>query len=107
MPPPFPFDRFLPYDELAAALRAFADASPDLVALEQYGTSHEGRALWLVTVTDRSTGAHDTKPAHWIDANIHSVEVTGGVAALYLLHHLISGYRRQAGGDSAVVEAVS
>ena len=97
------FDRFLRYDELTAALHEFAAEHPELVQVEQYGTSHEGRALWIVTVTDASTGAHDTKPAHWVDANIHSVEVTGGVAALYLLHHLVSGFLA---GDASVSEAL-
>ena len=30
---------------------------------------------WLVTVTDSPTGPHDTKPAHWVDASIHAVEL--------------------------------
>ena len=30
----------------------------------------------LVTVTDASTGTHDTKPAHWVDASIHAEELT-------------------------------
>jgi len=102
-PASFPFDRFLRYDELSATLHAFAEAHPGLVSIESYGTSFEGRPLLLVTVTDASTGAHDTKPAHWVDANIHSVEVTGGVAALYLLHHLVSQFEA---GDPVVMHAV-
>ena len=50
----------------------------------------------------RSTGAHDTKPAHWVDANIHAIEVTGGVAALHLIHHLVTGF----GTDPTVTEAL-
>src|SRR6056297_2608019 len=98
-----PLDRFLRFDELTGELRALADGHPALVSVEEYGRSHEGRPLWLVTVTDAATGAHDTKPAHWVDANIHSVEVTGGVAALALLDHLVSGHRD---GDPTVTEAV-
>ena len=81
------FDRFLRYDELTAWLHAQAEAHPDLITIESYGRSYEGRDLLLATITDASTGAHDTKPAHWVDANIHAIEVTGGVAALYLIHH--------------------
>jgi hypothetical protein len=58
--------------------------------------------LWIATITDSSTGSHDTKPAHWVDANIHAVEVTGGVAALHLVHHLVSGF----GTDATVTEAL-
>jgi hypothetical protein len=99
----YDFDRFLRYDELVAWLREVAADAPDLVALETYGRSHEGRELWLVTVTDTSTGAHDTKPAHWIDANIHAVELTASVAACSIIGRLVDGYRN---GDSAVVEAL-
>ncbi|MFM8957103.1 MAG: M14 family metallopeptidase, partial [Actinomycetota bacterium] len=54
-------------------------------------------------ITDSRTGEHHTKPAHWIDANIHAVEVTGGVAALYIIHHLVTKY---VAGDTVVVEAL-
>ena len=77
----YDFDRFLRYDELTAWLRELASAHPDLVELASYGTSHEGRDLWLVTVTDTAAGAGATKPAHWVDASIHAVELTATVAA--------------------------
>jgi hypothetical protein len=96
------FDRFLRYDEMCAWLHATAAAHPEVMAVEAYGRSFEGRELLLVTITDRATGGHDTKPAHWVDANIHAVEVTAGVAALYLVHHLVEGF----GTDAAITEAV-
>lgn len=96
------FDRFLRYDEMSEWLRAMAVAHPNLVSVETYGRSFQGRELLLATITDRSTGAHDTKPAHWVDANIHAIEVTGGAAALYLIHHLVEGF----GNDVAVTEAL-
>lgn len=97
------FDRFLRHDELTDWLHRLAAAHPGLVTVEEYGRSYEGRPLWLVTVTDASTGSHDTKPAHWVDASIHAVELTGTVAALYLLHHLVEGARS---GDPTVTEAL-
>ncbi|HEX6785914.1 MAG TPA: M14 family metallopeptidase [Acidimicrobiales bacterium] len=96
------FDRFLRYDELTAELQAMAAGHADLLEVESIGRSYEGRDLWLATVTDRATGAHDTKPAHWVDANIHATEVTGSVAALHLLHHLVTGF----GHDEAVTRAL-
>ncbi len=68
----YEFDRFLRFDELTSRLQALAAEHPGLVQVESYGRSYVGRDLWLVTVTDSSTGAHDAKPAHWIDANIHA-----------------------------------
>jgi hypothetical protein len=96
------FDRYLRYDELVAWLHDIADEYPDLVALESYGHSYEGRDLWLVTVTDSSTGAHDTKPAHWVDASIHAVELTATVAACHLVHRLVTGFDH----DDAVTRAL-
>lgn len=96
------FDRFLRYDEMVEWLKDLAQSFPQLVKLETYGKSHKGRDLWLATVTDGATGAHDTKPAHWIDANIHATEVTGGVAALFVLHYLASEFGR----DDQVTEAL-
>jgi hypothetical protein len=99
----YDFDRFLRYDEMAAWLRALAAAHPTLVTVESYGQSHLGRDLLLATVTDSRSGEHHTKPAHWIDANIHAVEVTGGVAALHIIHDLVT---RFVAGDATVREAL-
>jgi hypothetical protein len=84
------FDRYLRYDELTAELHALAAEHPDLLELTSIGRSHEGRDIWLATVTDSSTGRHRDKPAHWVDANIHATELTGSVAALHLVHHLVT-----------------
>lgn len=100
----YEFDRFLRYDELQQWLRDLAGANPDLVSIDVYGHSHEGRDLTLVTVTDASTGSHETKPAHWVDASIHAVELTGTVAACHLLHHLVG---RHGEGDARVREALA
>jgi murein tripeptide amidase MpaA len=98
----YSFDRFLRDDDYTAWLFETAAANPELMTVGSYGRSHEGRDLWLVTITDASTGAHHTKPAHWVDANIHSIEFTGGVAALHLVHSLVTGF----GIDPQITEAV-
>jgi hypothetical protein len=97
------FDRFLRYDELVAWIDQLAAAHPDLVSVETYGRSFEGRELLLVTVTDASTGAHDSKPAHWVDASIHAVELTATVAACRLLQRLVDGH---SAGDPTITRAL-
>ena len=99
----YDFDRHLRYDELVAWLDVLAGDHADLVSIDRYGTSHEGRPLVLATVTDSSTGGHDTKPAHWVDASIHAVELTATVAACRLLHRLVEGFRA---GDERYVRAL-
>jgi hypothetical protein len=85
---------------MVAWLATVESTYPDLVTIENYGHSAEGRDLVLVTVTDSGTGRAADKPAYWVDANIHSVEVTGGVAALHLIHQLVTRF----GDDQAVTE---
>ncbi len=89
----FPLDHFCRYDELTTFLHGLAEAHPDLVTIESIGRSHEGRELWLATVTDSSTGPHTDKPAMWVDANIHATELTASVAAIGLLRRLVTGHR--------------
>jgi hypothetical protein len=97
------FDRFLRYEELVSWIEDVRAAHPNLVTVETYGRSYEGRDLLLVTVTDLSTGAHDTKPAHWIDASIHAVELTATVAACRVVERLVDGHRT---GDETITRAL-
>jgi hypothetical protein len=99
----YDFDRFLRYGELVEWLETLRSTHPDLVAIETYGRSFEGRDLVLVTVTDTAAGSHDTKPAHWIDASIHAVELTATVAACRVLQRLVDGY---AAGDEKITRAL-
>lgn len=89
---PWAFDRHLRHDELVAWLEHIASEHPDLVSLEVYGASNEGRPLHIVTVTDAATGPAETKPAHWVDANIHATELTASVAACRLIAELVDGH---------------
>ena len=87
--PTLDYTRFYRYDELIAVLRAFAAEFAHLVELSFIGSSHEGRLIPLVTVTNRPTGAAADKPAYWVDGNIHSVELSASSACLCLLEYLI------------------
>jgi murein tripeptide amidase MpaA len=100
------FDKLYHYDELMAALDGLAAEHPDLVTLENIGSSHEGRDIKLATVTNAKTGPHDEKPAVWVDANIHSTEITGSTAALHLLHRLVTAHGSGKEADEGVTRAV-
>jgi murein tripeptide amidase MpaA len=90
--PSITFDRFYRYAELSALLQAYANEFAHLLRLSSIGKSHEGREIWLLTVTNFATGPDTEKPAVWIDGNIHAVEVTASAACLYHLHTLLEGY---------------
>lgn len=83
------FDRYYRYDELTELLRTIAAERPDLVEVSSIGKSHEGREIWLVTVTDRATGPASEKPAFWCDGNIHASELSASTAVLKVLERLL------------------
>ncbi len=86
------FDRYPRYEELTRIVHEAAHDWPGLVEVESIGRSHEGREVWLLTVTDRSTGPASEKPAFWVDGSIHSAELAPTVAILHLLSHLVTGH---------------
>jgi murein tripeptide amidase MpaA len=96
------FDRYPRFPELTEWLQELAAAHPQLLQLSAAGRSHEGRELWLATLTSAATGPHEDKPAIWVDGNIHASEVTASVACLHLIHHLCSRY----GTDETVTRAL-
>jgi murein tripeptide amidase MpaA len=83
------FDAYLRYDELTQALHALAEEHPRFCKVESIGKSYEGREIWLAELTNAETGPAETKPAFWVDGNTHAGEVTGSMAALYLVDHLL------------------
>lgn len=88
------FDRFYRYQQMTDLLRAWAAWKPELCTVQSIGKSHERRDIWLVTLTNTKTGPHSEKPAMWVDANIHAAEVTGGAAAMHLIHTLLERHGR-------------
>ena len=97
------FDQFYKHTELTSLLKGFAEARPDLLELRELGRSHEGRPIWLLVITRKSTGIDDDKLAFWVDGNIHAAELTASTACLYWLDQLV----RQDGKDAQVTELLS
>jgi murein tripeptide amidase MpaA len=100
--PTVQFNRFYRYAELSALLKSYAAEFPGLVELESIGKSHEGRDIWVATVTNTATGDARDKPAFWIDGNIHSTEVAASVANVYFLQQLVT----QHGKDPDITRAL-
>jgi len=86
------FNHYFTNDEIELLLKNWETTYPNLVKITPIGSSHEGRPIWLLTITNQATGIADEKPAFWIDGNIHATELTGATAALYVANALLSGY---------------
>ena len=70
-------------------LEQWAEAYPHLVRVEEIGRSVQGRALWLLTLTDQRAGPADRKPALWVDGHSDGGEVLSREVALYLIGYLL------------------
>jgi hypothetical protein len=93
--PPEPhFNRLYDYEEITGLLRGYTRAYPDWVELESIGKSAEGRDMWLLTVNNPATGDDLSKPALYIDGNIHANEVQGAETALYTVDFVLENYGR-------------
>jgi murein tripeptide amidase MpaA len=90
------FNHYFPNDELESILKEWATSYPNLFSLATLGESYGKRPIWLVTVTNQATGTDLSKPAVWIDANIHATEIAGTTTALHILHTLLEGYSQEA-----------
>lgn len=86
------FDTYYRYDDLTRIVQGFAQEHPQLVQVASIGQSHEGRDIWVATVTNFATGEARDKPALWVDGNIHASEVSPSSACLYLLNRLVNEY---------------
>jgi hypothetical protein len=88
------FNRLYDYEEMTGLLRAYARAYPEWVTVESIGKSLQGRDIWLLTVNNPATGEVLSKPAMYIDGNIHANEVQGAETALYTVDFVLENYGR-------------
>jgi hypothetical protein len=78
--------KYLDYAALTAQLQAWVVAYPSLVRLERLGTTPEDRAQWLLVIGPEP---ERTRPAVWVDANMHASELAGSNVALALAEDML------------------
>lgn len=98
------WDRYYDHAAIGEIGRRLQQAHPNTCRLSSIGKSHQGRDLWLITVTDFTRGAADAKPAMYIDGNIHSNEIQGTEFALYTAWYLCEMQGQNAWVDSLLAE---
>ena len=83
------WDRFHDYPELIELSKAIAARWPKFCKIESIGKSAQGRSIWALTVTNPDTGPASSKPAMYVDANIHGNEVQGSEVSLYMIWYML------------------
>jgi len=86
------FNQYFSNEEIQTLLESWTSNYPSLISLISIGHSHEGCPIWLITLTNQGTGNDLSKPALWIDANIHATELAGSTTALYITDQLLTAY---------------
>ncbi len=89
---PVSWKRYYSYEEWTAMMHDIQAQYSQLADIESIGKSRMGRDQFLITITAKSTGAHDTKPAMWVDGAIHGNEINGVMCSLYLMWYLLTRY---------------
>lgn len=86
----FSYDHYFTFQELTDSLRQLAETYPHLASLTSLATTPGGREIWLLSVTDPTTGSCEEKAAYYCDGNHHAGEVTGSMAALHFADYLLT-----------------
>lgn len=90
----FDFDRW-PYPihaEVNARLQELSKKYPKIARTIIIGKTREQRDMMVIEITNKDTGPGTSKPAVWLDANIHAGEITGRLYMTYLIERLIFEY---------------
>lgn len=90
------WNRYYDHAQIGEVCKQLAQAHPNLIKTSSIGKSFEGKDLWLMTVTDFTTGDPNRKPGFYIDGNIHSNEIQGSEFAMYTAWYLAENFENVA-----------
>lgn len=89
---PISWKQYYGYEEWTQIMKDIAKKYPHLASVESIGKSRMGRDQYLITITNRKTGAPEDKTAMWVDGAVHGNEVNGITCSLYLMWYLLTRY---------------
>jgi hypothetical protein len=89
---PISWKQYYSYAEWTKIMHDIQKKYPHLADIQSIGKSRMGRDQYLITITAKSTGKHQDKPAMWVDGAIHGNEINGISCSLYLMWYLLTRY---------------
>jgi hypothetical protein len=84
-------DGYTTYAELTQALQTFAANFPEILKVESFGKTLEGRDMWVVKISDNVDQSESEEPSVFFNAMHHAREVMTTEVALDLIGVLTSG----------------
>lgn len=88
------FNRWHDVAELKANFEKLEKAWPKFLKLTSLGKSYGGRDIILMTINNPDTGPEMSKPAMFIEANVHGNEIQGSEVSMYTVWYLMENYGR-------------
>ncbi len=89
---PISWKRYYSYADWTKIMHDLQAQYSSLADIESIGKSRMGRDQFVLTITAKETGAHDTKTAMWMDGAVHGNEVNGITCCLYTAWYLLTRY---------------
>ncbi len=86
------WNRFYDYPEILKMSNDLVNAYPNLLTLQEIGRTSQNRPLIVITLNNPATGADTSKPAMWIDGNIHGNEIQATETVMYSVDYLCKAY---------------
>lgn len=86
------WNQYYSYAEWTKIMHDIQKKYPQLSSIESIGKSRMGRDQYLITISAKSTGDHNDKPAMWVDGAVHGNEVNGIMCSLYSMWYLLTRY---------------
>jgi hypothetical protein len=86
------FNRWHDVAELQADMRTLEKAYPKFLRHITLGKSYDGRDIAAMIINNPDTGSDTSKPAMYIEANIHGNEIQGGEICIYTIWYLMENY---------------
>ncbi len=90
------FSKFYNYQGLTDFLKGMEVSYPNLISLLSLAKTPEGREVWCAKVTSKDSNIPiRARPGYLALGNMHSIELAGSMACLYLLERLVRGYEKE------------
>jgi hypothetical protein len=86
------FRHYYPLEEVVETCEMLCEKFPELLKMEEVGRSYQDRPIHAMTLCAEKTGSHDSKPAMYIDSNIHGNETQGTEIILVTIWYLLRNY---------------
>jgi len=88
----YDFSQYPTYDSIVSMVKSWEKSYKNLMTLIPIGSSYQGKPLYIIALTNRSTGGMTEKPGVLICAGLRGDEAAGVQAALFTAYDMLSRY---------------